>query len=175
MDNITYPEIATLLERHNADMDAAEAHGIATGMLCLDDRIAQDAWYNELFQVTPDLSESELSLLHAFFEQTRAILVSDEFEFDLFVPDAGAILSQQLVALRNWCSGFLFGVGYNHSSTHWPGDSGEILKDIIEFTKVDTETTSDEDEHAFMEITEYLRAAVLLLRDDIRGNESQLH
>jgi uncharacterized protein len=175
VNNITYPNIETLLERHDADLDAAEAHGIATGMLCLDERIAASAWLNELFQQHPELSEAENTQLIALFERTRALLMADSFEFDLFLPDDDTLLSQQLDALSNWCRGFLFGVGYGHASAIWPGDSGEILKDVIEFTKLDTQTHAEGDEQALMEINEYLRAAVLLLRDDLRGNDGQLH
>ena len=54
----------------------------------------------------------------------------------------------------------------------WPGDVGEILKDIMEFTKLDAEAEGEEDERAFMEITEYLRSAVLLLRDEFASNQN---
>jgi uncharacterized protein len=175
VNNITYPDIESLLERHDADLDAAEAHGIATGMLCLDERIAVNAWLSELFQQNPALSGSEMNLLTALFAKTRELLLADSFEFDLFLPDDDAPLSHQLEALSNWCQGFLFGIGYGHSSATWPGDSGEILKDVIEFTKLDTQAHAEGDEEAFMEINEYLRAAVLLLRDDLRGNHGQLH
>ncbi len=171
MNNITYPDLERLLKRHDADLDAAEAHGIATGMLCLDGRIAADTWLNELFQHNPALTDAELDLLLALFERTRACLLSLDFEFDLFLPDDEALLSQQLEALSNWCRGFLFGVGFSSAQAQasWPGDSGEILKDFIEFTKLDTHAYSEGDEQAFMEIHEYCRAAIMLLKDDLQG------
>lgn len=175
MNNITYPDIESLLNAHNADMDAAEAHGIATGMLCLDERITASAWMNELFQQHPELSTSERDALTTLFTLTRTALLADNFEFDLFLPDDEALLSQQLEALSNWCRGFLFGVGFSASQATWPGDSGEILKDFIEFTKLDTQAYAEGDEQAFMEINEYCRAAVMLLRDDLRGSNHQLH
>ena len=43
----------------------------------------------------------------------------------------------------------------------------EILRDIAEFTKLDTDVEDENDENDFVEITEYLRPAVLLLRDEL--------
>ena len=44
----------------------------------------------------------------------------------------------------------------------------EIIKDITEFTKLGIEVEGNEDENAFMEIREYLRSAVLILRDELK-------
>ena len=175
MNNISYTDFEKLLNQHDADVDCAEAHGIATGMLCLDERITSAGWMQELFQIQPEFADHEIKLLQQLFEQARSDLRSDSFEFDLFLPEDDAQLSEQLEALRNWCLGFLFGLGYAQSGANWPGDSGEILKDVVEFTKLDSNAQSEEDEQAMVEIQEYLRAAVLLLRDDLRGNTAELH
>lgn len=175
MNNFTYAEIESLLETHDADVDAAEAQGIATGLLCLDDRSAGDSWLKVLFQHPPNLSAFEYNLLITLYKKTHDALIADTFEFDLFLPDDEAMLSEQLIALCNWCRGFLFGVGSGSTNATWPGDSGEILKDIIEITKLDTQTYAEGDEQDLMEIHEYLRAAVMLFRDDLRGNHVGLH
>lgn len=177
MNNFTYAEIESLLETHDADVDAAEAQGIATGMLCLDDRSMADVWINTLFQHAPNLSTAEHDLLIQLHKQTHAALIADTFEFDLLLPDDEVMLSIQLTALCNWCRGFLFGIGSGSSATNatWPGDSGEIIKDIIEMTKLDTQTFAEGDEQDLMEIHEYLRAAVMLFRDDLRSNHAELY
>ncbi len=173
--SMIYQLIDTILERHDADVDAAEAHGIAIGMLCVDERVQWTDWFSELFKATPDLSALELDALEDMFEKTRTLLNADSFEFQLFLPDDESMLMQQVEALRSWCEGFLLGIGYRYTSSVWPGDSGEILKDIVEFTKLDSKAIDEEDEQAFTEINEYLRAAILLLRDDLRGNRRNLH
>ncbi len=175
MENTIYQIIDDLLERYDADANAAEAHGIATGMLCVDEGGDSRVWLDELFESAPDLPKQDAAVLHRLFENTRQLLGADSFEFDLFLPDDDTMLKQQVDALRSWCQGFLFGIGYRYTGSAWPGDSGEILKDIVEFTKLDTNVYDEEDEQAFAEINEYLRAAILLLRDDLRGNRRQLH
>lgn len=172
---ITYSKIESLLRRFDADLDAAEAHGLASGMLCLDESITPQQWLNELFQQSPELSEADFNSLSLLFMHTRATLMSDDFEYYLLLPSDESPLSIQTEALSNWCRGFLFGIGFAHSTATWPGDSGEILKDFIEFTKLDTHAYDEGDEQAFVEINEYCRAAVMLLRDDLRGNKNLLH
>ncbi|MDP3931048.1 MAG: UPF0149 family protein, partial [Methylococcaceae bacterium] len=75
-----------------------------------------------------------------------------------------------------WCIGFLAGVGFANPKSNWPGDVTEILKDIVEITKLETEDVAGEDdENALMEVTEFLRSAVLLLRDELSVGNNTLH
>jgi len=108
------------------------------------------------------------------FEQTRKLLCGDDdsFRYDLFLPGDDVELSQQLEAIRAWCEGFLFGIGYSRSESTWPGETAEIMKDIVEFTKLDSELDDEMDEEekneneaALIEIQEYLRVAVMMIRD----------
>lgn len=164
---MTYQAVTTVLQRHDADMGAAEAHGIACGMLC----VALDAdaanWLHEICHDEYQLPDDDKSLLVNLFERTRDLLApeDEEFVFDLFLPDDDEPLSVQVEALRCWCQGFLFGVGYLHSDQEWPGETDEIMRDLIELTKIDTEVNGEDDENALVEIREYLRSAILIVRD----------
>jgi len=100
-------------------------------------------------------------------------MASDEFIFDLFLPDEQDPVNQRGFAIMQWCQGFLFGMGRIETSSEWPGDVGEILKDIVEFTKLDTDIDDeDEAESALMEIQEYLRASVMLIRSELNDVDS---
>jgi uncharacterized protein len=167
---MAYQVINSIFEHMDADVCAAEAHGMATGLLCINAKAESANWLNELFQESALLRDEDRALLLRLFEQTRNFLDSDEFEFDLFLPEDEVLLGERIEALSYWCQGFLFGVGAAYSASVWPGDVGEILKDIMEFTKLDAEAEDEEDESAFMEITEYLRSAVLLLRDELSSS-----
>ena len=104
------------------------------------------------------------------------MLASDEFAFALLLPDDDFPLSEQIEALRQWCQGFLFGIGSTYSATgstaNWSEEIREAVKDITEFTKLDTETEDEDAEHDFMEITEYLKAAVIFLRTELNSADS---
>jgi yecA family protein len=167
---MVYKIINTILSKSNTELTAAEAHGIATGMLCADDNVEGAQWIAELFRNANPVIDEQKNLLIRLFEETRRLLGSDGFEFELFLPEEDTPLSEQVEALKKWCQGFLFGVGTSSSTpeTDWPDDVREILKDITEFTKLDTQVSGDDDENAFTEITEYLRSVVVLLRDDLK-------
>ncbi len=168
---MAYNACNAIIVETDAELSAAEAHGMATGMLCVDEQAESTSWLVELLEDSSSVSEENKNVLVRLFEETRRLLASDEFEFDLFLPEDDASLVEQVEALKNWCRGFLFGVSSGVSAEKFPKSAREILKDIIEFTKLDANAEGDEDERAYMEITEYLRSAVLLLRDEL-GNSS---
>jgi len=162
-----YQSVNEVLEQQEAELGAAEAHGIAVGMLTVESRADPGNWLRELLSDSNNILEEDEVLLLELFEQTRQRLIegADEFAFDLFLPDDEEPLPEQVEALRNWCQGFLFGVGYARSSGDWPGEIGEVMRDVIEFTKIDSELEDEDDANALMEIREYLRAAVFTIRD----------
>jgi yecA family protein len=169
---MTYPVINAIVVQSDADLSAGYAHGIATGMLCANEQAQNEEWLAELFRHgTPPADEDRATLIH-LFEDTRSLLASDDYEFDLLLPDDDVSLSEQVEALTYWCQGFLMGVGFTHATSELSKEAREILKDMIEFTKLDTEAEGEEDESDFMEITEYMRSAVLLLRSELNQSSS---
>lgn len=170
-----YQAVNLVLGRYGADLGAAEAHGIAVGMLCVELKADAANWLHELFTDEHAMSDEDKSLLLNLFERSRELLVpeTEEFAFDLLLPDEDEALDEQTEALRCWCQGFLFGVGYSRGEKEWPGDSEEVMRDMVELTKMDSEVAGEEDESALMEIHEYVRAAVLIVRDQFAEGDSQ--
>ncbi len=170
---MAYSIVNKILIQADIDLTAAEAHGIASGMLCVDGRTTSHYWLSELWHDNQAVvDETQQQLLIRLFEETRRLLLSDTFEFDLFLPDDDVSLSEQVAALKFWCQGFLFGIGSAYSASRLSAETREILKDISEFTRIDQDVEGNEDENAFTEITEYLRSAVFLLRDEFSSNIS---
>jgi yecA family protein len=166
---MVYKLIEKIFSKSQADFSAAEAHGMASGLLCADNRMAGARWLAHLFDNTVPDSEEGKNLLLRLFEETRRLLTSNGFEFELLLPEKEAPLKERVEALKLWCQGFLFGVGAASPipESEWPEDVREIIRDITEFTKLETQAGGEEDESAFMEITEYLRSVVVLLHDDL--------
>ncbi len=166
---MAYQTINSIFQKNESDLSASEAHGLATGLLCIENYSEAANWLTQLFAEDCVLLEEDKTVLVALFEQTRKLLSDGDidFRYDLFLPGDDEPLTEQIEALRLWCEGFLFGIGNSHSSSDWPGETGEIIKDIVEFTKLDAEINGqiDEDEFALMEIQQYLRAAVIMLKD----------
>jgi yecA family protein len=151
------------------ELCASEAHGLATGLLCGNHAMKPAQWLSELLPHSAQaISEQTTALLVNLFNSTRELLLQQEFAFDLFLPDDDAPFSERLIALAAWCQGFLLGISKIAAENESP-EVREIVKDIIEFTKLDTDSAGDEDDEiAFVEITEYCRSAVLLLHDQFQ-------
>ena len=164
-----YNIITDLLEKHHETTNVAEIHGIATGMLCSDNETTAVQWLETSLTDRQLLTDQETSLLKSIFEQTQRLLADDSFRFDLLLPDDEESLAQRLEALRNWSLGFLLGIGYSSQSTEqWSTDSQEVLKDIIEISKCESDIEDNEQsETDYMEVCEYLRAVIFTLKDNL--------
>jgi uncharacterized protein len=171
---MAYKTCNAIIVQSDAELSAAEAHGMATGMLCINGQAESVAWLSELLHNASPVVDEDENLLVRLFEETRSLLASDEFEFDLLLPEDDTSLIEQVEALKGWCRGFLFGVGSGASASNWSKDVREIMKDITEFTKLDINAEGEEDERALVEITEYLRSAVLLLRDELGESSGKI-
>lgn len=171
---MAYKTCNAIIVKSDSEFSAAEAHGMATGMLCINEKAGSAYWITELLHNASPLIDEDKNLLVRLFEETRSLLASDEFEFDLLLPEEDASLVERAEALKSWCRGFLFGVGSGASASTWSKDVREIMKDITEFTKLDANAEGEEDEFALVEITEYLRSAVLLLRDELGESSGEI-
>jgi yecA family protein len=167
---MTYQNIDSLFKRSDEVNSAAEAHGLATGMLCVNGQTQSAVWIKQLFDDGDDISAEQARQLAQLFEETRETLSSGDYDFEPFLPADDEPLSEQIAALVDWCRGFLFGVGALYQNSEQSGQTREILRDIAEFTRLDPDAEGEEDEVAFMEVTEYLRTAVLLLRAELGSN-----
>ncbi|GDX85571.1 hypothetical protein LBMAG43_16130 [Methylococcaceae bacterium] len=161
--------IDAILVQYDAELTAAEAHGMASGLLAVNGKFSNESWLNELLQNTQPVNNEHKVELLGLFDDTQDVLLDDEFEFELILPeDDESNLIERVDALRQWCKGFLFGIGFANKATKFSQQTQEILKDVAEITKLDAdiELEDEEAENDFMELTEYLRAAVLALRDE---------
>lgn len=171
------------LEDQDSEMGAAEAHGLASGMLCANPNTTLDAWLQAVFETghqTRKLQPEEVPDLIALFEGTSELLQNDQFGFDLLFPEEGATLNQQARALGDWCQGFLYGLacGGMTDQSNWAEDSQGILHDLSEIAKLDDDTNEqDEDERALTELREYVRVAVQIILMELQSNHvrQQLH
>jgi len=92
------------------------------------------------------------------------------------LPGDDETLEDRTMALSQWCSGFLAGLGSGGDDTleALSDDASEALRDLQQISTADvTDTTeSEEDENAFVEIVEYIRIVILMIREDLRGPDS---
>ena len=181
---MSYSEVNSIILQRDAAESAAEVHGIATAMLCLDPATDASSWMAEAFFEDAHLLEDDKYALINLFDETKELLAGDEFLFDLYLPDEEeSSLAVRCMALVQWCRGFLFGLGRASNSQQWSSDAQDIIKDVVEFTKLDAdiEEEDNEMESSLVEIQEYLRASTMLIRSELSdivkdvANKTTLH
>ncbi len=165
---MSYLIIESICQQLDNPVTAGEAHGMATALLCADERTDAMIWLTELLKDSSSvINDEEKETLLLLFEQTRDLISADDFRFDLLLPDDQQPLFDRAEAVKNWCRGFAYGIGLHPQTQELTGDSREIVKDIIEFSKLDSDVEDEEDDVALMEISEYIKVTVQLLKQEL--------
>ncbi|HHJ36370.1 MAG TPA: YecA family protein [Gammaproteobacteria bacterium] len=186
-----FPDISQLeglLFDVDAALGATESHGALCGMLCAQGATEASQWMlhvlGEHEESTKALQQAGKKLLQ--IHQLSVEQMNDiDGEFELMLPDDDEPLEARVEALGTWCQGFVFGlaIGGIKEDTELPEDSKELIKDIIEISRagyvVDEEAElavaeegDEEDEVAFMEVSEYVRMGTLLIYEELQPLQS---
>ena len=187
-----YPDISQLeglLFDVDAMLGAIESHGALCGMLCAQGATEAAQW---MLQVLGEHEETSSALQQAgkLLMQIHQLSVEQmndsNVDFDLMLPDDDEPLESRVEALGVWCQGFVYGlaVGGVKEDTDLPEDSKELIKDILEISRAGyiaddeaelnamAEDDGEEDEVAFMEVTEYVRMGTLLIYEELQPLQS---
>ncbi|PHS73181.1 MAG: hypothetical protein COB22_02655 [Cycloclasticus sp.] len=173
-----YGELQSMLEERDAQMGAAETHGLATGMLCVLFDADFNRWMTALFDTDEQLAAltgDDRQVLINLFQGTLELLKEEDFIFDVLLPDDDERINVRATALSEWCQGFLYGVAYMGvgDDKEWEEDSRGVLRDMMEISRLDSDSSDDSDEQAFMELHEYVRMAVQILLHELQPKEEQ--
>jgi uncharacterized protein YgfB (UPF0149 family) len=171
MFQVTFPEVARVLQTLQSSVAAAESHGCLCGALCTTQQYPLEAWIDELVP-EPEADPTEDSApLRLLFADTVRALRGDEMEFQLLLPDDDDPLVERASALSQWCQGFLYGFGTGRGvpRDELTGEVEEVLRDLTHISQAAVETGADaeEEEQAYAEIVEYVRAGVQLIHDEL--------
>ena len=158
----------------------AEIHGLGCGIFAAGFRPGSEALFQQISAYIGD--EMPINELIAdFFQRSLQRLESDEFEFQLCLPDDDIYtLPERAESLSAWCLGFLHGFAavQNPLST----EARELLQDLTEISKLDaasldneglSDAENDENEGHYTELTEFVRLAVVsLFMDNNKSGDS---
>jgi uncharacterized protein YgfB (UPF0149 family) len=175
---LSYREIQDVILDYFESDGAAEAHGLLSGMLCMDADVDCDLWLENLSGPEEELSlgSRDRALLVQLFEKTRSQLDAFDFSFELFLPDDDFPLEERALALGEWCRGFLAGLGYAAKGSDWPGECTEILQDFAEISRLDPAVSGEDAETAYAELAEYVRVGAQVVRSELQsGTPKRLH
>lgn len=160
----------------SAPESVAETHAVVTGLLCgkpdQDDR--ELATHLAALQVGDWTSERILDKLGPALTQLRNELASNEMDFQLLLPTSDRPLTERTRCLAHWCSGFLTGFGAA-SPTIRSEEAGDALRMIEQIARAATDPESDQEseEGAYIELVEFVRVAILMLREECRAGPTR--
>lgn len=166
-----YASVSVALADLDSEVEPAECHGMLCGMLCSPDGFETGLWLQHLAgyrDEVPDADELDETLVDLLRSTLRG-MDSDEFGFELLLPDDDEPLSIRTDALGGWCRGFLSGFGVTRGAAGLSSESQEFLGDLYRLSQVDPhEAAGEVGENAFLEIVEYARMGTILLREENR-------
>jgi len=187
----TFPEIPKLedmLFNLDAALGATESHGALCGMLCAQGSTDASKW---MLHILGEHDESSAALRAAgkellkIYQITVEQMNNSDIDFELMLPDDDDLLEDRVEGLGMWCQGFVYGlaVGGIKEETVLPENSKELIKDILEISRAGyvaddeaeqavEEVASEEDEVAFMEVSEYVRMGILLIYEELQPLQS---
>lgn len=174
-------ERSLALSQGNLDAGAlAECHGVACGLLVRQPESGADAFLGLLgmLEIVQQPGVALREVLAEMFLAAGHQLADEEMQLAIWLPDDEESLEERTAALAQWCNGFLASIGSGQDGRlkTLSEEAGEALADLGEIALAEVDEAGfqadldfEEEEQAFAEIVEYIRIAVLILREDLRG------
>lgn len=169
---LEFDAVQTALEKLGSNVNAAEAHGTLCGLML--DNCDMATWLKHTVDDLPDsgdiLAAEQLKILKLLFEHSREQLNNIDMSFELLLPDESEEFAVRLLALSEWCQGFLYATGIIGLGKTREIDamSQECLSDLVEISQLDHRQPKDEDsDQQYVEITEHVRMSALMLNESV--------
>ncbi len=169
-----YAAIGTALERAEAEVHAAEAHGVLCGFLCSSANGRDTAWLQHILpngEAGDLLAAQTQQVLTKLQSYCLEQLNSSDFQFALLLPSDARALSERSQALAQWCEGFSLGLSAGGLSqpriASLSAESQEFIQDVLRFSELETELQdNEENEAAYMQLLEYMKIGIVTLYED---------
>jgi len=174
------PDFERTLRLSHGNLDAAElaeCHGLMCGLLCRESSATASDYMSQLaaMQLVNNPTAGLDAVLTEAHKSTARQLNDEEFGFALWLPDDEEPLEERIVALGQWCSGFLAGLACAGGLEALSEEAREAIDDLQQIARAEMSAAdpdgaeSEEDEKAYVEIVEYVRVVALMMHEDFRG------
>lgn len=180
MSLTAFQELAQALDAERSDVHPSEAHGCLSGALCASATYTFREWLDEMLPDAADRDPAEPALagFSVIYAATVALLADGEMGFEPLLPDDEQPLGRRAEALGLWCQGFLFGFGSTGlaRSEAMPPAVAEVLVDFTQLAHAaeDLEADAEEQERAYAELVEFVRASGQLVYEELAARRQQL-
>ncbi|AMO58415.1 UPF0149 family protein [Endozoicomonas montiporae] len=170
---ILFDELADRLVELGGGSHPSELHGLLCGLLAGGERPGVEAWQRQVAGMLGDepLDEVSLQQFAVMYESTRSQLEQGDFGIQVLLPDDEEAMEQRTEALGLWCHGFLSGFGESAANKKLSDDLNGILHDFSEIAQIQESDESDETERFFLEVSEYVRMALLNVFAEMNADE----
>jgi uncharacterized protein YgfB (UPF0149 family) len=183
MSASSLPDFDQTLQLSQGRLDApelAECHGLLCGMVCRESSRTPGDFLDQLsaMELVVRPGQALNAALADAWRSTVEQLEDEDMGFTLWLPDDEASLENRTVALAQWCSGFLAGLGSAGPLEALSDEAREAIADLQEISRAelapadDGKPAGEDDEVAYTEIVEYVRIVALMMREDFRGPKS---
>ena len=167
---MTFEQLEDLFYTLDIQASASGFHGFLCGRLsCGPVQMEQLVRSSTQWLGLEEAAESAETALEEFYESSLNNLQDVSFVFQPLLPDDELPLSERLVALGEWCSNYISGLGEGMSDElDVSADTQEALRDIAAIGQISTDFDEGEDsERDYLELVEYIRIAVQLIFSDL--------
>jgi uncharacterized protein YgfB (UPF0149 family) len=173
-----YQSFMTSMAVLDLDMSGSELHGMMCAYLCAGADSLGHSYIHALLHNKTDKASRDAALeMYTVFSVSQQHIANFDFEFAMLLPNEDDSLFDRAKAFSEWCRGFtrtlaVLGFGLDQVDEE---EAQDILQHLLEFAELDYEfLDSDEgDEKALMEVSEYVRMAVIRLHTDLVRNKTE--
>ena len=168
LPQVEFDQLANLFVELGVFSSPAELHGLLCGAFTAEPEMDEGQWLQlaAMFLERQELEAMDVKTeLLNLFAATQAELMGSGFDLVLLIPDDDAPLADRADSLAAWCRGFVSGVrSFAKAQDAFSSEVKESISDLANITQLDTELDeSDANEADFMELSEYVRMAAIMV------------
>lgn len=173
-----YEQLSNDLAILELNLDPAELHGMVTGLIAGGASEQAEAYLRSLtMNKSGSRYHQAMNALFSIYTITHTCLYNFDFNFQLLLPHDEDTLRNRLFAFTTWMQGFLKGLDMSGLCLEDfdSEETIEVLQHLEDFADMDIDNLEDneQDEQAYVDITEYVRLAVMQLFCDLQADEAE--
>lgn len=141
-------------------------HGTVCGLLCGAPALSAQAYRRALIDLLDHVSDMHEDEVDRFVELAAEDLDAPDLSFEPLLPDGDVALAERLTSLAQWAGGFV--LGFEEAAGELDGEALEAFDDIVRIADLDADEVDETDaEFDYVEVTEHLKVAVLMVHDTV--------
>lgn len=177
-----YDLITDALVHTNLEITAAQLHGKYCGMVCLGlQPVSEKNLTAKLTNANDPESKYYVNQIDSLYKISSKQIAETDFSFELLLPDDSAGITSRMVALKEWCYGFMSVI--QEQAYLLARESQELLEIIDVLSEIGTVDvlsfeTNEQNEKDFFNLIEFIRISILMVYNEFdiwRNQERVLH